>query len=365
MQTFQQFLAESAGMGIHQFPLLSALPRGTERLGKIVAILNPAITAGTIQNVQYEAAKYEISGLHEAMQHKLGNDHTFGGRFRSLPEPLQNIELTLGDPHHIPGKLKKLEKMKVDHPFKSDYQAYAAEMMILVSAMAALKEKITKRQPKPEEERNKQYIPASASHGAMGVVTKVLKRITDETKHEYAKQVEDYYVMLVEERFANPPTRATKGKQRTGLQVFTDSMLMSRVGEEWDSFEGHYKRLASNWKSVVKAMADRDADDVQLGFLAKNVRKLSKIIEDKGNLKGEPEVIKIGVMTNGFYGEIRVHFEDGAVFTVRNKAVEKVSENGKPFTQFPTTFHDVKLPGGKAMSNPSEERMIEVFAKTK
>jgi hypothetical protein len=61
-------------------------------------------------------------------------------------------------------------------------------------------------------------------------------------------------------------------------------------------------------------------------------------------------------------GEIAFTFKDGSSFVVRNKTVFKFSQLGTPFEQYPTTFHKVILPNGKSMSQPSEKRMVEVFA---
>jgi hypothetical protein len=366
MKTFTQFIVEQTELTVSEFPLLSALPRGHERIIKILAVLNPALKAGSIANVFFQDAKSQLSQLNDAMRNKIGSDYTHSGKWDSLPEKLRDIELTFGDPHHIPGKVKKLEKFKDEHPMKTDYLAYAKEMVVLVDAFASLKDKIVKRQPKSEEEKALQaptYIPPSASHGAMGVVLKVLTQITNETKVKFSADLEAVYVRQVEGYMDQPPTRKdlVSGKHRN---MFAD-MIMNRVGKDYDSFESHYKSLEPNWTETVKKMADREADDVQQGFLAKNVRKLAKIIEDKGNMKGEPKVLRAYVMPGGFGGEIQVYFEDGAKFTVRNKAVHKISERGKQFLQFPTTFHDVMLANDKPMSTPSEERMIEVFAKTK
>jgi hypothetical protein len=48
---------------------------------------------------------------------------------------------------------------------------------------------------------------------------------------------------------------------------------------------------------------------------------------------------------------------------VKNQVITNRSVHRKSFEQHPTTFHDVKLIGGKPFKNPSLERMIEVFAK--
>jgi len=61
-------------------------------------------------------------------------------------------------------------------------------------------------------------------------------------------------------------------------------------------------------------------------------------------------------------GEFEARFKDGSSFRLRNEVVFVVNHYGTEFNRFPTTFHDVTLPGGKPMSSPSEERMHTVFA---
>jgi hypothetical protein len=380
MKTFIQYVAESADtpvvLHINQFPLLSTLAASSDtrggrynapkHLARFLEIINPALKAGTITNPVYQDAKSHLSTINDAIKEVVGEAHYHGGKVYSLPEKIRDLDLTYGDPHHVAGKVKKLQKIDTQHPVKDQYLQFANEFTVLFDALASMKDKVVKRQPKADDETTKPtYIPPSASFGAMGAVLKVLTKITDETKVKFAADLEQQYISQVQQRFDNPPTRADllSGKRRDAFTLFVDSMLMTRVGEDYDNFTGAYRKLKSNWKSTLKQMADREADGVQQLYLAKNVRKLAKIVELKGNLKGEPEVLKAYVMASGFGGEVRVSFEDGAQFTVRNKSVWKVNEHGTQFIQFPTTFHDVTLEGGKRMAGqPSEKEMIEKFA---
>ena len=60
-------------------------------------------------------------------------------------------------------------------------------------------------------------------------------------------------------------------------------------------------------------------------------------------------------------GTIAFEFNDGSSFTVRNKVVMSYSKYNTPFYRYPTTFHNVKMPDGSTMSQPSEERMLDIF----
>jgi hypothetical protein len=123
------------------------------------------------------------------------------------------------------------------------------------------------------------------------------------------------------------------------------------------------KGLKTGYKQSLRAMGKRDATEMQASFLAKNTRKLAKIIELKNNLQGEPKILHARAGRGVFEGEIQFTFTDGSKFNVRNKIVVKTSVHGRQFLQFPTTFHDAKLANGKfTPGQPSEKEMIEVFA---
>jgi hypothetical protein len=113
--------------------------------------------------------------------------------------------------------------------------------------------------------------------------------------------------------------------------------------------EGEFKRRA---QMEVKQIAD--------AFVSKNISKIAPIVELKGNLHGA-KVLSADT-TSGFWGEIKFNFEDGTEFTVRNKVVWKYSWSGGSFTQFPTTFHQVKFQDGKVASMLSEEQMHKEWA---
>ena len=127
---------------------------------------------------------------------------------------------------------------------------------------------------------------------------------------------------------------------------------------------GCYGNLLRNYKSILLKIAVKDADFIQRLFLYRNVRKLATIVERKGNLKGRPKILSSGIATGGYGFNVGMCFEfdDGSEFTVRCKVIYKPSIHEKAVTLYPITFHHVKLPDGTQMLNPSEERMIEVFA---
>lgn len=108
------------------------------------------------------------------------------------------------------------------------------------------------------------------------------------------------------------------------------------------------------------ALAKKDAAAMRDEFIFKVIEKIAPIVENKGNLVGVREVsntIQVGRLS----GMLEVDFADGASFVVDNNVVYSHSVRGRPFARFPLTFHNVVLPGGGRMKQPSEERMHSVF----
>ncbi len=91
------------------------------------------------------------------------------------------------------------------------------------------------------------------------------------------------------------------------------------------------------------------------------MRKIAAIVDTKGNLQ-ESTVISCSVTERGMLGTLRFAFSDGSAFQAQKSVVLSHSIHGKPFLRFPLTFHDVQMPDGKPMKQPSEERMNTVFA---
>lgn len=141
---------------------------------------------------------------------------------------------------------------------------------------------------------------------------------------------------------------------------------------KWSSeWEGRYdewqqandtRHLKSDYKEIADRHARNDAEEARRAFVWKNTDRISTIARRKG------QTPKVTVIDNneqgvaGYGGNIRFSFDDGSSFVLRNKTVWKRDQFGDRFMQWPTTFHDVKLAGGKKMSSPSEERMVDVFS---
>lgn len=115
-----------------------------------------------------------------------------------------------------------------------------------------------------------------------------------------------------------------------------------------------YVLKSDNDERIAKKAKDY-ADAAVAGFIAKMNAKFEGICEAKGNLTK--------VEANGSLGWNAIHFEfaDGSSFDAKNNIVHKWSSKGRPFSQYPTTFHNVMFPGGVSMKQPSEAKVKKVF----
>ncbi len=158
---------------------------------------------------------------------------------------------------------------------------------------------------------------------------------------------------------------ATHGKrgERNEFLISISSDLRKLVedvaGDRHRSIVGGLK---PNAKKVALDIATAEADEARTHFIQKNTLKLENIIHNK-SLYGVDgmEVTPIHVRAGStFEGSIDLKFSDGMEFIVTNKLVYKRSILGRPFFQYPTTFHNVKIAGQKTRSMVPEDEMLEL-----
>ena len=240
MKNFAQFLSDSARIRFtgQDFPIIAANPKVAQYLTKLLPPLNHALRAGYIANPAYKSLTHNLSRMHnELMTSEIGERFTHGGKVWSLPEPFRSFDFTIGNPGHVAGKLKRLDKIKIEHPIKDRYQEVAGEFLVLVDLVASLKDRVHKRQPKPDQEPLYSYVPPMASAGAVNVIAEVLTSMNDRLKMEFADNLFKQDVAAVENRIAHPISRHERIRGRVPDLL---SSLMAKVGENWDSFNRSY-----------------------------------------------------------------------------------------------------------------------------
>lgn len=265
----------------------------------------------------------------------------------------------------IAGRLKRAiaGRNKNTNPEFAPYYDWAVAILTELEPVAQMVESIktraVKRQPKPVEDRHEKYVAPMAKFESGQVILAALRKMTDAMKDDYARSVTEYYTDVVEAYAKLSYDEQQKQYRNTANQF--------RVWNHGDGSRWHQpKTLVANYRAILKAEGERAAKDMQEGFIYKNAKKLRSIAETKGiALVNEPTPKNLHVGNGTYEGELDFSFADGSKFTVRNKVVIKRNNYGTVFAQYPTTFHDVVLPGGVKMPSPSEERMNTVFAVTK
>ena len=174
---------------------------------------------------------------------------------------------------------------------------------------------------------------------------------------ELEENFEDHYHRIVKQ-YQEDVKRTGNTNTYDLYKSKEDYHLNKIVGKFLDSAYGpngqYVYSLKSDYKSIIDKMAKQSAKDAVEGFVLKMKNKLSVIVGSRG--------IGVDVSGNSNRNTISFEFEDSSKFTVQNSIVLSYSVYGKPFYRYPTTFHNVILPGGKKLNSPSEAKIKKEFA---
>lgn len=306
-----------------------------------------------------------FSSIFNAFETKIDNAWvvTPGWKFRAS----NGAEVTVPHPMSEGGRLEDPTGMKLSRFWTWGYKNGLKDSA--AAALAAMDEEEVALKTAPKSKR--EWVRREHSEEVRKVLNqlvekkynKVVSALTKAATSALARfmDVHDDYVRSEREK-GNKYPRFLIGsyfRTRPGEHFFYSAIAESiehpdRISETW--------RRKSDWKKEISGWAKGMANQAKEQFISKNEVKLGRIVNTKGNLK----TAKILSLHDGSYdygGEIKFEFEDGSSFIVRNKTVWKVSQLGRPFLQFPTTFHNVIFPDGSKMTgSASEKRMIETFA---
>lgn len=358
-----------ADVDISHFPLIASALKGRvlQRFQEALSHFASGIRMGAIPNVVYSEAKENINrAISEAHEELVSKPSFHGGAGNDIPfEVTDVVYYNKPQMHTLAGKLKKVEKLNYEHPAVDVFCKLIREAMPLAHANDALKAKIVKRMPKPAEERKEAFVPKLASNETVKRVADLLNGITQSKHDELVAAFVDYATRVVSsyltaqadaDRPVDPHDYFRKRKDPTGY-------FIAQRCVKFESRHGHpptITRLPDADETIHK-LAVGNADQIRDKFVYKNLRKLASIVDAKGNLH-EGAVLFADVTQHGMLGRLRFTFSDGAAFTVQNSVVLSYSIYDRPFFRFPLTFHDVKMPDGSPMKQPSEERMNTLFA---
>lgn len=338
------------------FPILLSTftrsPRQRERFLAAVQAADAAREAGTIANPVYQDAKQTINRALETAS-------SYDNRAVTGLDVYVHPQL-----HTIAGMVKKFH----DNP---QVIAFMQEIAPLGRLFDALKPMVTKRQPKPVEERKPGYNPPQVSSQAQAQVVALLEQVTEESYTALRQGLATHMRQLLTNYLA-----AQKAETERELSPYAYFVGRNKRSPDHESY--HIVSLLTNsdyskrgWlhyvakadaEAIIAREATNQADEIRTAFVHKNYRKIASIIDAKGNYASGEEV-EHSVSLGGLRGSFVFTFTDASRFMVTNQVVFVVNQQGTRFLRFPLTFHAVVLPNGKPMARPSEERMNEIFAR--
>ena len=422
MKSFAQFLTESPKpVALADFPVIMSNPASQEQihsprfpLNRYVATANAAIQAGGVLKSGYKDLSTDANRVAEYATDLIDAKYKHGGRWSSLPKELQFFEIRPNHVGLVSSTLAKVEKLKVDHPYRTEAIATLKELLPVEALVGYFKTHIVAKISKSEREAQAAYAAPQSTKDAKKLVADALTLMTNEVKAQYIVQLETPWIEMLEQFFAKEHhdqlrhlgTHPEQDAEREERNKAARAKHQERYGNSW-GFKAEARGTTfierallpvaatittvggsrytynpdpmqskpvftpkPNWKNLIHLKAEQQANDMQAQFVDKNVRKLASIVETKGNIEGKPVVLNVHCYQGVIEGNIKFQFKDASCFVVRNKIVSKMYQaaDGQYATmyQYPTTFHNAVLPNGKRMEGqPSEKEMNEIFAVTK
>jgi hypothetical protein len=324
---------------------------------RFLQLLNDSVAAAALANATHNELKQHFGRALENSWEKHVSAPFFYGQRETVPGEL--LDLYYGDStalHRVEATLRKVNACGSDHPAVDAMRQVLSEFVPVAQRMTALKECIVKRPVKSAEERAaaQRFVPTPATPAATRHLWTVLVQVTERNQTQLVEHFTREYARRLDFFMAGSPTLRMKllkdPENRAAVDAGAVPINVAR---------GEYE-LKLDFKDGLVALAKKDATALRDEFIFKVIEKIAPIVETKGNLAGAREVsntIHVGRLS----GMLEVEFADGASFAVDNNVVYSHSERGRQFARFPLTFHNVILPGGGRMKQPSEERMHEIF----
>lgn len=333
--------------------------KGSPTLDQMSEKINDLLEEGMLLKVDWNELKQRINRHFEVEWKRTVNNQCYGS-----DEPMSRDLLSINYPmlHTLNSTTKKLDKAIKDHPesplvrVAKAGQNLVEEMQVFAPNMETLKGMI-KTSKDIKEAKNPRPMPKidpkakEMIKGAMEGITEGIRGKAFEQNKAFQLRV----VALYEDRVAKLP----EGKSDSPYRVFRYEPdyqhLLGRLYTS-DRFNGAHRRI-DDFEALIDKNANQGADFVRDVFVNKQLTKLPAIATALGNIKS----IKGDLNLRGnIEASLRLEFEEGSSFNVITKVVFATSVNGKFYSRYPTTFHDViDKEGNKVASMLSEDEMHE------
>lgn len=343
-----------------------------KRMDAIIQVIKSAIADGEILNpimvdVKDVVNKFVDSAYLGCVKLK----YTYGGVGEDNPKELQWLEYPSGY-SNISACSKKLAKMGADSKKTDCWKAadkLTTELMPLVEVMAYLKTVTVKTSVKRAEakEASDTYQKKFTDHKDTKKVVVLLKGKAAQIEKELFKNQLNYLTSVVTAYKTQIEAGKSDYKELYKKRAPEYMMVLQRLVKPVrnNSFTFHNTpteyTLVDDWKELIEKDAKRSASDIVDKFVYKNAAKLSFILYTKNNMK-DVVMDNTTVSRGAVEAVLHLTFNDGSEFTADSSVVFAVSNLGTPFYRYPTIFRNVKLPDGKRLTQPSEQRMDEIFA---
>lgn len=302
----------------------------------------------------------------QSIDFKLYAEFDYSGSYPSIHSSnslLKKLEKGLSD-----SKVKELDKHGQIKILQEEVELHKCAIEIK-KIFEQLKTKIVKgRKPNTNIDPNKFYNKLGSKE-SQELVTKELKAGIGPRLDEYEAKMKDYFQNLIDGILDMTTYKSDRNDpDQETLMILQRCFDFDSKREEGGVLYSNIK-LNEKGKTYAKDEAKKERDALEKNFLSKNIKKLSNLVDVKGNLETIKELPKVPVVVKAGVGRVEAGFDftfaDKSSFTVINKIVYKYSYRGKPFVQFPTTFHNIVFPDGTKMKMPSEEKMIKEFGSWK
>ena len=350
-------------------------PKRVEHAKDALRTLEIAVANDTIYNVDFGEVKDTLSrSLEDVLRRLLDEISSADNRDDSVKHMLYMADISYYVYlNQTKGQVKKIKDFLAKHANLSTSDKEVLKKILAANEagfevfdiMTKLKPKIVKgRKPNTNVDPNA-FQSKLGSKDAQKIVQEKLEAGIKKPMDDYEKSVEAWLQHIMND-IASKDTYVTgdPGSDMVFFRCFDSQRDRETKPKTGNAFKE--VKLDPSKKDYPKTEAKAQRDGIEKRYLAKNIKKLSHVIDLKGNLSNIDEMpyrkpTISGNMSTTLESGFIFEFADSSEFKVVNKIVTKYSYTGKPFEQFPTTFHDVKFPDGSKMKSPSEEKMVKEF----
>lgn len=167
-------------------------------------------------------------------------------------------------------------------------------------------------------------------------------------------------------QYTNHPTGKEDMEKADGVSYFEYQKALDRYAE-WMRNENRPDFVVvwlDEGKDKIKAEVEEVVEQAVQSFVRKTIHKVVDILVAKG--KYVCELQKGGFDSGMFEGDILITFPDGTGFRTHVILKTNYSVNGKPYSQYPLTFHEVVTEsGGKPAAMLSEDEICKAMGVSK